>query len=88
MTGPVRACGYLATGKAPGKGYATGPMAEAIEKSRRHLSDADLSAVLLHLRSLRPIRLRGDSKPRFNHGQPAQDEMSLHGIAGCSAVPS
>jgi mono/diheme cytochrome c family protein len=45
---------YLATGKAPGKGYAAGPMAEAVEKSLQHLSDADLSAILLYLRSLRP----------------------------------
>ncbi len=57
-------------------------MAEPVEKSLQHLSDADLSAILLYLRSLRPIRLRRDSKPRFDHGQPAQDEMSLRGIAG------
>jgi mono/diheme cytochrome c family protein len=73
---------YLATGKAPGKGYAAGPMAEAVEKSLQHLSNPDLSAILTYLRSLRPIRLRGDSKPRFDHGRPAQDEMSLRGIAG------
>jgi mono/diheme cytochrome c family protein len=73
---------YLVTGKAPGKGYAAGPMAEAVEKSLRHLSDPDLSAILVYLRSVRPIRLHGDSKPRFDHGRPAKDEMSLRGIAG------
>ncbi|MFF7710709.1 c-type cytochrome [Pseudomonas sp. NPDC007930] len=41
---------YLASGQAPGKAHAAGPMAEVIEQSLSRLNGADLAAIALYLR--------------------------------------
>jgi len=43
---------YLKTGHAEGRSSASGPMAEVIEHSLQHLSDADLRSMTQYLRSL------------------------------------
>ncbi len=43
----------LQTGVSP-RGWATGPMAEVVLRSTQHLTDADLSAMALYLKSLPP----------------------------------
>ena len=43
---------YLSTGKAPGRGPASGPMAEVIEYSLRYLSQDDITAIVTYLRSV------------------------------------
>ena len=43
---------YLKTGAAPGKGLAVGSMAETIKDSLSHLTDADLRAIAVYLKSI------------------------------------
>lgn len=45
---------YLGTGHAPGRGAASGSMAEAVSLSLRHLTPADLRAMAVYLHSLPP----------------------------------
>jgi mono/diheme cytochrome c family protein len=45
---------YLKTGAASGKARAAGPMAEVVQNSLSHLTDADLRAVAQYLKSLPP----------------------------------
>lgn len=47
---------YLGTGHAPGRGAASGSMAEAVSLSLRHLAPADLRAMAVYLHSLPPKR--------------------------------
>lgn len=47
---------YLKTGNVPGKGTASGGMAEAIEHSLQYLSDEDLKAIVAWLRQIPPVR--------------------------------
>jgi mono/diheme cytochrome c family protein len=46
---------YLSTGFAQGHGPASGPMAEAVSNSLRHLPSSDIHAIVTYLRSLAPI---------------------------------
>ncbi|MDN7353329.1 cytochrome c [Acetobacter senegalensis] len=46
---------YLATGKASGKGPASGPMAEAVEHGLRYMTPEDIAAIVVYLRNLAPI---------------------------------
>lgn len=56
---------YLRDGHVPGKGVAAGGMAEAVEHSLRHLSAADLTAMAAYLKSVKPIRNAGETRPAF-----------------------
>lgn len=47
---------YLRKGHALGRGTASGPMAEVVELSTRHLSDDDIAAMVTYLRSIPPIK--------------------------------
>jgi mono/diheme cytochrome c family protein len=49
---------YLSTGKAPGHGPASGPMAEAVEYSLRYLKPDDIAAIVTYLRTI-PARQDG-----------------------------
>jgi mono/diheme cytochrome c family protein len=58
---------YLSTGHAMGHSSASGPMAEAVEKSLRHLTSDDIQAVVAYLRSIPAI----DSVPAIASNPPA-----------------
>jgi mono/diheme cytochrome c family protein len=45
---------YLASGYAPGRGAASGSMAEAVEYSLRHLTGQDIAAMVAYLRTVPP----------------------------------
>ena len=45
---------FLSTGKAPGHGPASGPMAEAVEYSLRYLKPDDIAAMVTYLRTIPP----------------------------------
>jgi mono/diheme cytochrome c family protein len=47
---------YLRTGRVAGKAQAAGPMAEAVDHSLRHLSDADLRAIATYVKSVPAVR--------------------------------
>jgi mono/diheme cytochrome c family protein len=46
---------YLATGHAVGRGTASGPMGEAVDKSLRYLTPGDIAAIVTYLRSVPAI---------------------------------
>ncbi len=65
--------GFLKTGHAPGKAQASGGMAEAVEHSLRYLSDNDLHAMAVYLKSVPAQHDQTLAKPSYAYGQaPAQ----------------
>ncbi|WP_455888021.1 cytochrome c [Pseudomonas rustica] len=53
---------YLKEGIAPGWGVAGGPMAEVVEHSLRHMTDADRQAIAVYLKNT-PARSEGVARP-------------------------
>lgn len=49
---------YLAKGHAPGRGVASGPMAEAVELSTSRLTPSDIQAMVTYLRTISPVRTK------------------------------
>ena len=72
--------GYLRTGRAAHRGQAAGPMAEAIDHSLKHLSDADLNAVAHYLKSVPAIRDKADTKPVTQWGQAGDELNAIRGV--------
>lgn len=64
---------YLKTGFVAGKASASGAMAEAIEHSLQHLTDADLNAIATYVRSVPAVADKDQTKPRDQWGKPAGD---------------
>jgi mono/diheme cytochrome c family protein len=58
---------YMRDGRVPGKGIASGGMAEAVEHSLRHLTNADLAAMAAYLKVSKPIRDKAETKPSFSY---------------------
>ncbi|PLY42455.1 cytochrome C [Janthinobacterium sp. ROICE36] len=71
---------YLRTGRAAHRGQAAGPMAEAIEHSLKHLSDADLNAIAHYLKSVPAVRDAADTKPVTQWGQAGDDLRAIRGV--------
>jgi fructose 5-dehydrogenase cytochrome subunit len=69
---------YLRTGHVEGKAQAAGPMAEAVENSLQHLSDADLHAIAAYLLQTQPVKT-GETRARHEYGQASVDELTLRG---------
>lgn len=69
---------YLKTGHVGGKAQAAGPMAEAVEHSLQHLSDADIQAMVAYLRHI-PAVDTGAAKPRDGYGQRSDSELTQRG---------
>lgn len=59
---------YLHTGHAEGRGAATGTMAEAVEKSLRHLTEQDIRAMATYLKTIPPQP--GDTEARIDPKPP------------------
>ncbi|MDO1583366.1 c-type cytochrome [Rhizobium oryzicola] len=72
---------YLRTGHVAGKAQAAGPMAEDVEHSLQHLTDADLRALVTYLRGTKPVA-SSDKQPRYSFGKPSASEASLRGLPG------
>jgi mono/diheme cytochrome c family protein len=77
---------YLSTGKAPGHGPASGPMAEAVEYSLRYLKPDDIAAMVTYLRTI-PARSDGpDAVPAtVTAVTPASlgEHIFIRACAGC-----
>lgn len=71
---------YLKTGHVMGRAQAAGPMAEAVENSLQHLTDADLGAIVTYLKQA-PAVTGTESQPRYATGQPSMEEVALRGNA-------
>lgn len=74
---------YLKTGHVAGKAQAAGPMAEAVEHSLQHLSDADINAIVAYLQQLPAIKNTamnsGESKSRDSYGAASNTEQQMRG---------
>uniref|UniRef100_UPI00403F3972 cytochrome c n=1 Tax=Paraburkholderia sp. 22B1P TaxID=3080498 RepID=UPI00403F3972 len=54
--------GFLYRGHAPGRGSASGPMAEVVENSLQYLSPKDMRALVVYLRTVSPRGSQGDDR--------------------------
>lgn len=72
---------YLRTGHALDKAQAAGPMAEVVDNSLRHLSEADLYAMAVYLKSVPPLHEKADTRPATAWGGQAADIAPVRGVA-------
>ena len=72
---------YMRDGHAAGKSQAAGPMAEAIDKSLRHLTDADLRSIAVFVKTVPAVREPADTRPRFAWGAEGNDLPGIRGVA-------
>ncbi|HWL30387.1 MAG TPA: cytochrome c [Burkholderiaceae bacterium] len=70
---------YMKTGRVQGKAQTARPMAEAIDHSLQYLTDEDLMAIAVYLKSVPAIRQPGEEKPAHAWGAPHQEWASLRG---------
>lgn len=77
---------YLKTGNVRGKGQAAGQMGEAVEHSFSHMTDADLRAIAVYVKTV-PAVNDGDTRPRYSYGAPSDDFLRLraHAVTADSA---
>lgn len=71
---------YLKTGNLPGKAQAAGPMAEVVENSTSHLSDADLHALASFIKSVPAQSSSGGD--RFSYAGHPEDITAFRADAG------
>lgn len=70
---------YLHSGLAPGKAQAAGPMAEAIDFSLRHLTQADLLAIAAYLKAVPARHDPADTRPVDTWGAAYAGLASIRG---------
>jgi len=68
---------YLKTGNLAGKASASGGMAEVVEHSLQHLTDADLNAIAVYLHSVPPVGDDKQTRARDQWGQASVDIYPL-----------
>ena len=71
---------YLRSGHARGKGQAAGPMAEVIENSTRHLTDADLQAMAYYISTFEAKNPDKETRGRSTWGRIDQSIEALRGL--------
>jgi mono/diheme cytochrome c family protein len=64
---------YLKLGHVSGKAQAAGPMAEAVDNSLRHLTDADLQAIASYLKTVPPRHDPADTRAVDSWGGPSAE---------------
>lgn len=69
---------YLATGVAPGRANAAGPMADVVANSTQYMTPDDLRSIGVYLRSV-PAVAGGQTRARDQWGHPADDVKRLRG---------
>jgi mono/diheme cytochrome c family protein len=67
---------FLSTGHAPGKGAASGSMAEAVSLSLSHMTPSDIHAMAVYLKSVPPRA--GDDQPSASEHVPALDRSTAY----------
>ncbi|MCT9812105.1 cytochrome c [Acidovorax sp. Be4] len=77
---PQELVDYMRNGHVVGKGSSGGPMAEAIDHSLSHLSDADLRAIAGYLHTV-PAVSEGSTQPAFSWGKASDQLDSIRGVA-------
>jgi len=71
---------YMRGGDARGKGQAAGPMAEAIDHSLGRLTDADLRAIAVYLKTVPRVHDPADSRPRYAWGSASNELSAVRGV--------
>lgn len=71
---------YMRQGRAANKGQASGPMAEAIDHSLRHLNETDLRAMAVYLKTVPAQRDAADTQPVYSWGKASDDLNSIRGV--------
>jgi mono/diheme cytochrome c family protein len=71
---------YLASGVAPRKAMAAGPMAGVVERSTSLLPAQDLADMVTYLRTLPALRSRTDAKSRFSWGVRKDEVIDIRGV--------
>ncbi len=69
---------FMKTGGVTGKGTAAGPMADVVTHSTRFLTQADIAAMVIYLKTIPPTRKAADVS-RTDKGEPALDVIELRG---------
>jgi mono/diheme cytochrome c family protein len=72
---------YMRVGHVAGKAQAAGPMAEAIDKSLRHLDEADLRSIATFVKGVPAVHDATDTRPRHAWGAAADDLPSIRGVS-------
>ena len=72
---------YMRFGRVTGKGQTAGPMAEVIDHSLRRLSEDDLRAIAVYLKTVPALREAADTRPVYAWGAAADDLNSIRGVA-------
>ncbi len=78
---------YLKDGNVRGKGQAGGQMGEAVEHSFSHMTDADLHAIAVYMKTV-PAVNDGDTRPRYSYGTPGDDFLRLRAQPVTQDAPS
>lgn len=71
---------YLRTGRAPGHGNASGPMAQVVQDSTQYLRLGDLQAIAVYLKALPPQSSGGDALPPASAPAARGELDALRGI--------
>jgi mono/diheme cytochrome c family protein len=71
---------YLKRGDVHGKAQAAGSMAEAIDESLRHLTDADLHAIATYVKTVPAVHEAADTRPRFDWGAASNELATIRGV--------
>ncbi|CAD6533405.1 c-type cytochrome [Paraburkholderia metrosideri] len=71
---------YLRTGHVVGRAQAAGPMAEAVDNSFQHLSDSDLRAMAVYLKSSPPVHHAGDRQAADTWGSAKSSLDEIRGV--------
>ncbi|VXB81907.1 putative Gluconate 2-dehydrogenase (acceptor) [Burkholderia sp. 8Y] len=73
---------YLASGAAPGRAYAIGPMAEVVASGTQFLTGDDLRAMVTYLRSMPVVGAQSGARSRWGFGAAAQTDITTLDAVG------
>ncbi len=72
---------YMRFGQVANKAQAAGPMAEGVDHSLRHLTEQDLKAIAVYLKTVPALHNAADTRPDYAWGAAGNDLNSVRGIA-------
>ncbi|WP_248322984.1 c-type cytochrome [Caballeronia sp. Sq4a] len=73
---------YLASGAAPGRAYAIGPMAEVVANGTQFLTDEDRRAMVAYLRSMPVVAGQSGTRSRWSFGAAGQADITTLDAVG------
>lgn len=71
---------YMSGQPVPGKGTPSGPMAEAVDHSLKHLSAEDLKAIAVYIKSVPGVANTNVKQAADSFGKPTDDLDSIRGV--------